>query len=149
MRREWETKARSSSISTYFRAYIVAISTDTVRLDENSKGTYRGKATCGKVVAIDNHFERTDLVPECQPIKELVPCFVRPVLAISECENGIRQIFLKNIAKLGFLGGIHKQYLVGLKDADLGDRLFVDLTIANLTENNFRCSQVDESQAHG
>lgn len=148
MRREWETKARSRAISTYFRACIVEISTDTIRLEENSKGTYRGKATCGKVVAIENHFERIDLVPECQPIKELVTCFVRPVFAISKCENGIRQVFLKNIAKFGFLGCIHKQYLVGLKDADLGDRLFVDLTIANLTENNFSCSQVDKSQAH-
>jgi hypothetical protein len=70
--------------------------------------TYRGKATCGEVVAIENHLERIYLVPESQPIKKFVTRFVRPVFTISESKNGTWQVLLKNIAKFGLLGGIHE-----------------------------------------
>lgn len=71
---------------------------------------------------------------------------VRPAAAVQEGEDGVWQILLDDVAQLGLFGGVHEQDLSGLENPDLGDRLDVGLAVADLTQDDFRCGEIDKGK---
>lgn len=110
--------------------------------------TYCSKATCRKVVPAKCHLQRVHLVRESQPIQVLMTGLVRPTAAVLEGEDWVWQIPLDNVAQLGLFGGVHEQNFSGLEDTNLGDRLDVGLTVADLTQDHFSCGEIDEGKAN-